>query len=98
MQNVPNKLRVCHYPQIPCKPFIVEVKDEEQAFLVAEVMANQHNFLFENRMIPDYSNAITVEMLDDVDGDGNFDWCDYFNEQEQMEWDELVETYLQIPA
>jgi len=34
------KLRVAHYPQIPCKPFIVEVKDEEQAYLVSEKIIN----------------------------------------------------------
>ena len=55
MQKVSNKLRVSHFPQIPCKPFIVEVKDEEQA-----------------------------------------DWVDYYNEEEGMEFDEFVETYLSI--
>jgi len=95
MKKVSNKLRVAHFPQIPCEPFIVEVKDEEQAFLVAEALANQHLFLFANRMIPDYTNVVIVEMFDpNSDGDGNADWVDYFNEQESMDWDEFADTYL----
>ena len=95
MKKVTNKLRVLHYPQIPCKPFIVEVKDEEQAFLISETLANQHLFLFDNNMIPDYSNVITVEMWDEnSDGEGTPDWVDYYNEEEAMEFDEFVETYL----
>jgi hypothetical protein len=95
MQKVTNKLRVSHYPQIPCKPFIVEVKDEEQALLIRETLANQHLFLFDNNMILDYSNVITVEMWDEnSDGEGNADWVDYYNENENMEFDEFVETYL----
>jgi hypothetical protein len=96
MQKVSKKLRVTHYPQIPCKPFTVEVKDEEQAFLIVETLANQHLFLYENRFIGDYSNAIFVQMWDDVDGEGYFDWTDYWNEQEQMEWEEFADTYLSV--
>ena len=95
MQKVSNKLRVSHFPQIPCKPFIVEVKDEEQAYLIRETLANQHLFLFDNNFIPDYSNVITVEMWDEnADGECNADWIDYYNENENMEFDEFVETYL----
>ena len=87
MKNIANKLRVCHYPQIPCKPFIQEVESEREAFLVEQVMALQHLFLFENEMIPDYSNAISVQMYEDGE------WVDYWNENEVMDWDELRDTY-----
>ncbi len=94
MKNVTNKLRVCHFPQIPCKPFEVEVKDEEQAYLISETLANQHLFLLDNNFIPDYSNIILVQMYDEnADGEGNADWVDYWNEEEQMEWDEFSMTY-----
>jgi len=82
------KLRVLHYPQIPCKPFTVEVKDEEQAYLVSEALANQHLFLFENKFIPDYANIILVQMFDDGE------WVDYYNEEHDMEFDEYVENFL----
>lgn len=87
MKKVSNKLRVSHFPQIPCKPFIVEVKDEEQALFIRETLASQHLFLFDNNFIPDYANLITVEMFEDDD------WIDYYNEEEDMDFDEFVETY-----
>lgn len=47
-------------------------------------------------MIPDYSNIILVEMWDEnSDGEGTPAWIDYYNEEEDMEWEELVETYLE---
>ena len=95
MHKVTNKLRVLHYPQVPCTPFFVDVKDEEQALLIRETLANQHLFLFDNNFIDDYSNVILVVMWDEnSDGEGNPDWVDYYNEAEGMEFDEFVETYL----
>lgn len=66
---VPNKIRVCHFPQIPCKPFIVEVNNEREAYLIEEVFANQHLWLFKNGFIPDYSNVISVQMWDEDECD-----------------------------
>ena len=95
MNLVKNKLRVLHYPQIPCKPFFVDVKDEEQAYLIQETLANQHLYLFDNNIIPDYATSIEVVMWDeDSDGEGNADWVIYYNEEEGIEWDEFVEEYL----
>lgn len=62
---VPNKIRVCHFPQVPCKPFIVEVENEREAYLVEQALANQHLWLYDNDFIPDYCNAITVDMWDE---------------------------------
>jgi len=84
------KLRVLHYPQIPCKPFTVEVKDEEQAYLVSEALANQHLFLFENNFIPDYANIILVQMFDDGE------WIDYYNYEHDMEFDEYAQNFLNL--
>jgi hypothetical protein len=96
MKKVKNILRVLHYPQIPCEPFFVDVKDEEQALLIKETLANQHLFLYDRKIIPDYSNVISVVMWDeDSDGEGTPDWVDYYNEDENMEFYEFVETYLQ---
>lgn len=95
MIKVKNKLRVLHYPQVPCKPFFVDVKDEEQAYLIQETLANQHLFLFENNIIPDYANSIEVVMWDeDSDGEGTPDWVSYYNEDEGVKLDEFVEEYL----
>ena len=92
MIAVKNKLRVVHIPQVPMKGFTVEVENEREAYLVYNVMADQHLFLFENNVIPDYSNVIFIEMLEDGE------WVNYWNESEMMEWDEVVECLKPIKA
>ena len=95
MKKVKNKLRVVHHAQIPCKPFIVEVEDEKQALFIMDTLAKQHLFLFHNRIIPDYSNAIYVEMWDETfNNAGLAEWVDYYNEEEGMDFDEITDTYL----
>lgn len=95
MKTVNKKLKVSHFPQIPGKAFEVEVKDEIQASLIVNTLANQHLWLYKNNYIPDYANAITVSMLeeghDDPDDNG---WFEYWNEEECMDFDEFEETYL----
>lgn len=96
MNLVSNKLRVVHIPQLGTnKIFKAEVSNEREAFLVSEVLANQHLFLYEQNFIHDYSNVIFVEMWDEnmeADGDGN-KWCNYHNEGEDMDWDQFKEVY-----
>jgi hypothetical protein len=95
MKKVANKLKVLHYAQLPCKPFEVKVKDEEQAFLIQETLANQHLFLYDKNIIDDYSNEIFVLMWDEnADGKGSSDWVDYYNEKENMDFKEFSEEYL----
>lgn len=97
MINVNKKLRVVHFPQVGSskESFKVEVKDEEQANLVLNTLANQHLWLEKNNFIPDYSNALFVQMYDnDIDGEGTDGWCDYYNEEEFMDFDEFVAAYL----
>lgn len=64
MKLVNNKLEVWHYPQIPCTPFKIPVKDEHEAYKIMTVLADQHNWLFEQNIIPDFSNNISVVMWD----------------------------------
>lgn len=54
MKLVEHKLRVKHYPNIPCKPFIVEAKDEMEAKKIIDTLANQHLWLYENGFISDF--------------------------------------------
>ena len=94
MKNVKNKLRVVHFPQIgTCKEsFKVNVKDEVEAKKIMTVLADQHLWLEKNNVIPDYSNAIFVEMFDeDIDENTKkpYGWSDYYNEEGYMNWDEF---------
>ena len=93
MQLINRKLQVWHYPQVPCQPFTVDVKDEHEAYKLKKVLAEQHLWLYEHAIIPDYDNCLVVMMKDKDTGD----WVDYYNEHEDMEWDELVETYFATP-
>lgn len=69
------KLRVSHYPQVPCKAFRVEVKDLEEAKKISDVLANYDLFQYQNRIKPDYANATVVEEFDEKEGEW-ISWCD----------------------
>lgn len=88
------RLKVYHFAQVPCKAFEFEVKDEIEAYRFIEILAMQHLFLESQRIIPDYSNAIGVEMWSEDTGEGKPGWEDYYNDEEFMDWDEFAETYL----
>lgn len=88
MKKVKNQLRVTHIPQLPMNGFHVSVQNEREAYLILDTLAQQHLWLYKEKVIPDYSNAIFVEMLDE---DGV--WVDYYNEAESLDWDEFVEAY-----
>lgn len=69
------KLRVCHYPQIPCKPFIVEVNDLNEAKLIFKTLADYDLFQFKNRIKPDYCNSTILEEWDKEEQKW-LSWCD----------------------
>lgn len=91
MQKVMNKLRVYHFPQVPCKAFYVEVLDEIEGYRIMEILAQQHLFLYNAKIIPDYSNSIGIEMFDEDEQA----WVSYFNKEEDMDWEDFVEAYLE---
>jgi hypothetical protein len=98
MKNIKNKLRVVHFPQVgTCKKcFTFEVKNEEFANAIINALALQHLWLEKNHIIPDYSNAIFVEMFDETIADGKVvGWIDYWNEEEMMEWRDVENYYKQ---
>lgn len=84
------KLRVSHFPQIPCKAFITEVEDLKQAKLLSDVLANYDLFQFENRIKPDYANATVVEMWDEDEED----WVSWFDEETGI--DDIDEYFEQL--
>lgn len=89
MNSINQRLRVVHFPQVPCKPFTYEVESEKEAFILVDAIAKQHIFLFEHNYIPDFSNAILVQMWNEEDEE----WEDYWNDPEEMDWDELEQAY-----
>lgn len=87
MQLSGKRLQVWHFPQVPCPAFTVDVKDEYEAMKMINTLADQHCWLFKNKIIPDYSSNLTVVMWEDGQ------WVDYYNKAEDMDWDEFEEAY-----
>lgn len=81
------KLQVWHFPQMPCPAFTVDVKDEYEAIKMINTLADQHIWLFQNKLIPDYCNNLTVMMWE------KGEWVDYYNYEEKMEWDDFETSY-----
>lgn len=57
------KLRVSHFPQVPCKEFNVEVSSIEEAKKIMDVLAEYDLFQYENRIKGDYANMTVFEEL-----------------------------------
>ena len=76
------KLRVSHFPQVPCKAFHVDVDSIEEAMKIKNILANYDLFQYNNRIKPDYCNVTTIDMWDeDSDGEGNPGWCNWSDEE-----------------
>ena len=85
------KLRIAHFPQIPCKPFYVEVKDLEQARLMYDALANYDLFQYNNNIKGDYNNATDIQMYEDGE------WVTWYDDETGIGdiheyFDELVES------
>lgn len=84
--------RVWHIPQVPGKPFQVEVTDGTTAKLILDVLAQYDAFQFEHNIKPDYCNAQGVEVI--VDGE----WCNIDDDEleEQVEDERKAEAAAQM--
>ena len=69
------KLRVEHFPQVPCKPFIIPVNTIEEALLLFNVLADYDLFQFDNRIKPDYANMTCLNVWDEEENEW-LTWCD----------------------
>lgn len=69
------KLRVCHFPQLQCEPFIVTVENLEKAQLLIDTLANYDIFQYENRIKQDYANMTILEEWDEEEQEW-CSWCD----------------------
>lgn len=68
------KYRVWWIPQVPGKPFHVEVASPLEGGKIMQVLAEYDHFQFAHNIKPDYCNAGGLVMLD-TDGEW-IDWCD----------------------
>lgn len=81
------KLRVWHIPQVPMKPFYVEVSSVEEGVKMMDALADYDLFQLENNIKPDYCNANGLQIWDErlteedmVDMELTDKWVDWYNE------------------
>ena len=77
MEETMSKLRVEHFPQIPCKPFIVTVNSLEEAVKIMDVLASYDDFQFKNRIKGDYCNATVLNQWDEEEKE----WLSWSDEE-----------------
>lgn len=70
-----DSLRLWWIPQVPGKPFYVDVTTIAEAMLVYGTLARYDAFQYENFIKPDYSNAGGLEIY--LDG-GWLEWYDEY--------------------
>lgn len=68
-----SKYRVSHFPQVPCKPFEVEVTTLGEALRLENTLAMYDLFQLENRIKPDFANMTYIEVWN----------------EEESEWEEV---------
>ncbi len=64
-------LRVWHIPQVPGKPFRVDVATPREGALLLRALADYDLFQFKSRIRPDYCNAQGLEVFEDGE------WCEW---------------------
>ena len=80
MAHKEGDLQVWWIPQIPMKPFVVDVATREEGAKFLEVLAQYDAFQFEHHIKPDYSNAGGLRRWCADNGDGIPGWEDWHDE------------------
>lgn len=60
------KIQVWHIPQVPGKPFLVEVPTLDEAIRLCDTLDKYDIFQYENEIKPDYCNATGIELINDA--------------------------------
>lgn len=78
------KLRLAHYPQVPCKPFYIEISSIEEAKKISDILADYDMFQYENNIKPDYCNSTVLLYWDEEEKE----WCEWHDEENDYTLDE----------
>lgn len=82
MEHEIGQLQVWWIPQVPMKPFLVEISSVEEGVKIMDVLAEYDAFQFENNIKPDYSNVGGIRRWRaDSDGEGTPGWEDWYDEE-----------------
>lgn len=74
-------LQVWWVPQVPMKPFAVDVANVAEGAKIMEVLAAYDDFQFKNRIKPDYCNAGGLRRWCEDSGDGTPGWEDWYDDE-----------------
>lgn len=77
-------LRVWWIPQIPGKPFRVEVASVAEARKILSTLADYDRFQYKHTIKPDYCNAGGLEV--EQDSDEPFDWAEWRDDDDNDVW------------
>jgi hypothetical protein len=75
MENQNQKLRVWWIPQVPGKPFYVDVSSVEEGVKIMDVLAGYDQFQLDNNIKPDYANAGGLSIFEDGE------WVDWYDDE-----------------
>ncbi|WP_422451887.1 hypothetical protein [Endozoicomonas sp. ALC066] len=71
------KLRVWWIPQIPCKPFYVEVGTVKEGVKLLDTLVKYDQFQLDNNIKPEFCNSGGLQMFDpEQPEEGWSDWID----------------------
>ena len=87
-----NKLRVWWIPQIPGKPFHVEVSSQEEAIKMLNTLAAYDLFQFNNNIKPDYCNVGGLEEFVEENGEDKPCWMEWCDEETGQDINELLQA------
>lgn len=69
-------LRVWWIPQIPMKPFFVDIESLKEGVKLLDVLAQYDAFQFEHNIKPDYANAGGISRYEEDGEPDTFGWFD----------------------
>jgi len=77
------KMKVWWIPQVPGKPFEVEIATVAEGVKIMDVLTDYDKFQFENNIKPDYCNAGGIMVFDTTDTEDGPDgsWVDWYDEE-----------------
>lgn len=88
----PGDLQVWWIPQVPGKPFVVDVESAKEAKKLLDILADYDLFQYKQRIKPDYANAGGLNTWE-PDGRGGWEWATWYSEDgrdiDEVESEEL---------
>jgi len=81
-----SKFAVVHYPQIQCRPYVIDIDNIKEAIRIKDILCNYDLFQYENKIKPDYANMSIIQCYDEEEKEWyDLDKYDIENMLEELE-------------